>query len=358
MVLTLRFRREGGASSSSSVATVSLSDSASIQDVIESAAASLNIARSNAMILLCGFPPKPLTISDARASAASAGIRSGMQIFVRTTLVGDGDPATPAPAADGAAAAPAALRAGAAATAAAASPPSTAASIIDAASPRWACGTCTYLNAPAAALSICAMCGAARPMAAAPRERVTRHVIPADNNCLFAAIGHCAATKDDLRAAVRAFIRAHADVYTEAVLGRPVAAYLAWISDKAHWGGAIECAILAECLGLEIAVVDIRTARAYIFGEGKSFRNRMYLLYDGVHYDCLVRPTQCIIDALDTDAMADAIAIASEMQRTRQFTNMDGFSLRCLVCSEGLTGAADAQKHAARTGHANFAEAK
>ena len=56
------------------------------------------------------------------------------------------------------------------------------------------------------------------------------------------------------------------------------------------------------------------------------------------------------------DALDGATALGAEANRARQFTDLSAFALRCLVCGRGLTGAADAQAHAAATGHTNFAE--
>ena len=42
--------------------------------------------------------------------------------------------------------------------------------------------------------------------------------------------------------------------------------------------------------------------------------------------------------------------------QARQFTDLAGFTLRCLVCGKALTGQTDAQSHAKATGHINFGE--
>ena len=44
------------------------------------------------------------------------------------------------------------------------------------------------------------------------------------------------------------------------------------------------------------------------------------------------------------------------IQQARRYTDITKFSLRCLVCSTALTGPADAQAHAKKTGHINFGE--
>ena len=44
------------------------------------------------------------------------------------------------------------------------------------------------------------------------------------------------------------------------------------------------------------------------------------------------------------------------LKEAGQFVDVSGFSLKCMVCGQGLKGAQGAQEHAAATGHKNFAE--
>lgn len=41
-----------------------------------------------------------------------------------------------------------------------------------------------------------------------------------------------------------------------------------------------------------------------------------------------------------------------------KYTDISEFTIRCLVCREGLTGVEEAQAHAAKTNHQQFAEYK
>lgn len=94
-------------------------------------------------------------------------------------------------------------------------------------------------------------------------------------------------------------------------------------------------------------------------GEDRSYAKRIFLIYDGIHYDCVVErgpEERRAFDRDDSEALEGATAIGAEANRARRFTDLAAFALRCLVCGQGLTGAADAQAHAAATGHTNFAE--
>lgn len=112
---------------------------------------------------------------------------------------------------------------------------------------------------------------------------------------------------------------------------------------------------------LSVSAVSVSPPRRA--GEDQGHARRIFLIYDGIHYDCIVeRPPPAggeerrIFDGADADALDGATALGAEANRARQFTDLSAFALRCLVCGRGLTGATDAQAHAAATGHTNFAE--
>jgi ubiquitin thioesterase OTU1 len=112
---------------------------------------------------------------------------------------------------------------------------------------------------------------------------------------------------------------------------------------------------------LSVSAISVSPPRRA--GEDQGHARRIFLIYDGIHYDCIVeRPSPAggeerrIFDGADADALDGATALGAEANRARQFTDLSAFALRCLVCGRGLTGAADAQAHAAATGHTNFAE--
>lgn len=206
-------------------------------------------------------------------------------------------------------------------------------------------------------------------------ERLIRRVIPADNSCLFAAIAHAfegsagrRERADALRKLVADAVLANPTEYSEAMLGRPPEEYVRWIQEPSNWGGGIEVAILAEHFQSEIAAFDVQTQRVDVFGQGKGRSTRAYLLYDGVHYDLIVKqlfdgaPEDCdvtIFDSSDDSAtMLEARMLVAEQNKARKFTDTGNFTLRCLVCQRGLVGQEGAMAHAKETGHSNFCEYK
>lgn len=115
---------------------------------------------------------------------------------------------------------------------------------------------------------------------------------------------------------------------------------------------------------MEICVVDIRTGRIDRFGEDCDYPQRVFIIYDGIHFDPLYwepsSPSSTKIQTKFTtnnDAvMIDAMRLADEAKNAKQFTDVQNFKLRCLVCQQPLVGQTEAQEHAKKTGHINFGE--
>lgn len=122
-----------------------------------------------------------------------------------------------------------------------------------------------------------------------------KQVVPADNSCLFSSINFVLnGSVDDSRAAssnmrqlVAETIKTEKHQYDAAILNRPVDDYCTWIQDEKSWGGAIELAILSNYFGMEIAVMDTVNAIINRFGEDQNYPHRVFLMFDGIHYDPL-----------------------------------------------------------------------
>ncbi|XP_063274246.1 ubiquitin thioesterase OTU1 isoform X2 [Prinia subflava] len=210
-------------------------------------------------------------------------------------------------------------------------------------------------------------------MSQAVREAVpalARRAVPADNSCLFTSVSYvveggvydpgCA---PELRNLIAQIVASDPERYCEAVLGKSNRDYCEWIRREDAWGGAIEVSILAKFYQCEICVVDTQSVRVDRFGEDAGYSRRVLLIYDGIHYDPLERrpaapglPPQTIFPSSDDVVLAQALELADEARRKRQFTDVNRFALRCMVCHKGLTGQLEARQHARETGHANFGE--
>jgi ubiquitin thioesterase OTU1 len=226
----------------------------------------------------------------------------------------------------------------------------------------WSCHICTFINSVHSGSSSCEMCGSARLVAS-----MKRRIIDADNSCLFNAVGllvcRSSSVAVEFREIVRTAVENDPETFSSVMLGKQQDEYLSWIMLPTTWGGEVEIGILAAYFRVEIAVVDIRTTNIYVYGSGCG--KRIYLLYDGIHYDALVRSTQDGCPADDDETMFppddsasydQSKAIASELKQRTQFVDLTGFDLKCLVCGVGLRGQRGAQEHAKETGHTNFGQ--
>jgi ubiquitin thioesterase OTU1 len=153
------------------------------------------------------------------------------------------------------------------------------------------------------------------------------------------------------------------------VLGQSPLAYAAWILQPEKWGGEIEMLLLSRVLQVHIRAVEVQSAQIYCYdpltpAEGSCI---LLLLYDGIHYDCLVRPgadgkaAQTLFPlAQDELLKGQCRRLAAELREAKRFTAVDdkagSFQLRCLVCQQRLRHADDAREHAAQTGHQNFGQ--
>lgn len=188
------------------------------------------------------------------------------------------------------------------------------------------------------------------------------------------------------------YIRAHPETFGPAMLGgRDAVAYAAHIQDPAVWGGGVDMRALAEHFGVQVAAVNVQTRGGVnVFGEDRPFLRRIYVIYDGLHFDALCRvsrssgrPDATVFAPSDDCALQEAVAgawvhlrwgpfvlmipprlpllpscveVAAEACARHEFTDLAHFTLRCLVCGDGITGESHVQSHARETGHTNFAE--
>ncbi|KAK2722590.1 ubiquitin thioesterase Otu1-like [Artemia franciscana] len=199
---------------------------------------------------------------------------------------------------------------------------------------------------------------------------LTRKVIPSDNSCLFTSVSFCLTGKVDLsqasylREVVMSTIQSNPEIYSAAFLGKPPLEYCQWIMRDDSWGGGIECSVLANYFGMEIAVVDTQHGIINKFGEDQNYGQRVLLIYDGIHYDVLYMEAvvggvlQTIFPTEDESILKEAEELAAEARASHQYTSTSDFLLICLDCSKILTGEKEAQQHAMESKHINFDEVR
>lgn len=196
-----------------------------------------------------------------------------------------------------------------------------------------------------------------------------KQVVDADNSCLFTSINFLLSGKVDttcssyMRQLIAQTVHNEKETYNAGILGRDNAEYCAWILQESSWGGAIEVSILSKYYGVEFDVVDITNAMINRFGEDRQYSMRGFLFYDGIHYDplyleSLSGDSQKTLFSVDDEQHVYAMAqnLAEEAKSSRQFTDVDKFTLRCLQCDCKLKGQNQATAHAKETGHTQFGE--
>jgi hypothetical protein len=209
---------------------------------------------------------------------------------------------------------------------------------------------------------------------AAPTASATRKMsvwpIPADNSCLFNAIDFLLYGDEGAklqgpmyyRRLVVGAIREDPVMYNEEFLEKKPDAYITWILNPEKWGGEIELFILSAQLRVEIAVVDVETNVSLVYGSGAGYDHRIFLIYDGTHYDAVVNDllppssNARLFPPGSDDILEEVKALARTKREMRQFTNLRSGSLMCKQCNGVFVGQAEAVQHAQRTGHTNFGE--
>ncbi|CAH0480330.1 unnamed protein product [Peronospora belbahrii] len=199
-----------------------------------------------------------------------------------------------------------------------------------------------------------------------------RRVMPADNSCLFHSIGYALTKRREghgpiMRQLIKDKILTDSEKYSEVFLGRPVHEYCAWIMDDKSWGGEIELSILSTYYKVQIVVFDVTSMSRLCYGEDQGFTQRMFLLYDGIHYDLIVEaPSTTASEHRDMTLFAindftkveRASEVAVEAHQKHEFTDVGCFNIMCLLCRSTFIGQNEALLHSKTTGHQQFGEIK
>lgn len=90
----------------------------------------------------------------------------------------------------------------------------------------------------------------------------------------------------------------------------------------------------------------------------KIFSLKLTFSYDPLFLESFSGGARKTLFSVEEDAhifeMAKSLAL--EAKSSRQFTDVDKFTLRCLQCDTQLKGQTQATAHAKETGHTNFGE--
>lgn len=205
-----------------------------------------------------------------------------------------------------------------------------------------------------------------------------RKVIDADNSCLFNSIGflrngHANMNSIGMDPTVyrsmigNTIMSEKGESYHPFLEGKSPHEYAAWIQNSEKWGGDVDIRILSDQLDLCIKAVDVESSYIHAFGKQDGDKSVIFVLFDGIHYDAIVMKKEdasgtsikkvfALHSAEDIEMEKLSKELAVRLKQQKQFTNTSQFTLRCMVCSEGLIGEKEAREHAQSTGHQNFNE--
>lgn len=202
-----------------------------------------------------------------------------------------------------------------------------------------------------------------------------RRFVDSDNSCLFNSVAYVCDKSNfndmsslKMRQIIIDEIRQNTSKYNNVYLGKSNDDYIEYILKPDTWGGAIELQILAEYFQIEIASIDIKSLRIDCYGETSNFSKRVYILYNGIHYDPLVMnygenyPDDMDITVFnfdDIDAYTKFMEYAKEFKNKGDYVDLiDKPTLKCSTCEEIFCNQNEAAIHATNTNHWNFDQYK
>jgi len=196
-----------------------------------------------------------------------------------------------------------------------------------------------------------------------------RRYVDADNSCLFSSIAYLIDKKNFNESSSIIYRNMIVEYlcnneFEESLLDLPKNAYINDIANPTRWGGGIEIKIFTEILKIEIAIVDVQTNRIDLFGQDKNFENRIFILYNGIHYDPLVinfdeaadqESDLTIFKTSDNDTLNTFKNFAKKFTNSGDFVDIGKFmSLECDDCKQKFINEESATNHAKKTEHWNF----
>ena len=197
--------------------------------------------------------------------------------------------------------------------------------------------------------------------------------VNADNSCLFSSISYLM-DKENFnenssliyRLTIVDFIKENNEI-TDDFLGMPREEYINKMEDTNCWGGAIELKLFSDILEIQIASIDIQSGRVDIFGETKDYSRRIYILYNGIHYDPLVMNFEgneekfdsdiTIFEPEDYDKLIKFQNLAEKLKLEGKFVDLNNINnYRCCKCNEEFQDEKDVMLHGQNNDHWEFEE--
>ena len=196
-----------------------------------------------------------------------------------------------------------------------------------------------------------------------------RRYVDSDNSCLFSSIGYLIDNKnfnEETKLQYRQLLVNYlqTNTFEEGLLELPKEDYIANLENPSTWGGAIELKIFSDMFQIEIASIDVQSNRVDIFGQDKNYPQRIYVIYNGVHYDPLVMAyTDDPIDDITNFASDDNQSLVQFQNYVKLFNEAGDFvdlsnmnKFECQQCQTMFENQEEAFEHAQNYQHWQFNE--
>lgn len=195
-----------------------------------------------------------------------------------------------------------------------------------------------------------------------PTQRFVDH----DNSCLFSSIAYLLDDNFDIyskykyRQLLINYLEEN-DI-DESILGMNKETYIDKMSNINTWGGGIELKFFSEIFQTEIVSIDIEFNRLDIFGGEQNYLNRIFILYNGIHYDPLVMATSNdnkddikIFDIDDDNIIINFQIFADKLKEKEEYVDLSNIkNIKCVDCMMVFESEEETIEHAINYNHWNF----
>lgn len=198
-----------------------------------------------------------------------------------------------------------------------------------------------------------------------------RRFVDSDNSCLFSSIAYLIDkenfnenSKMIFRLMIVDYINDNDNDISNDILGMDKKDYIEKISQPHTWGGAIELALFSEMFNIMIASMDVMTGRVDMFGEEKDYDRRIYIMYNGVHYDPLVMNLDdtcgnesdiTVFSPNDDNTFIMFKDFVESIKSKGDFVDPSNINnMKCGVCNEEFFDEGDAVIHGQNFNHWDF----
>lgn len=196
-----------------------------------------------------------------------------------------------------------------------------------------------------------------------------RRYVDSDNSCLFSSVAYLvdrANFNENSKIIYRLMISDYLNDnnINDDILGMKKEEYIQKISQPDTWGGAIELRIFSDIFKIQIASIDVQSGRVDIFGEIEDHDRRIYLMYNGVHYDplvmnlddsCSAETDMTIFSPYDDEKMLMFKDYIESIKAKGDFVDLSNINnIRCNICTEEFFDEEKALTHGQQFGHWDF----